>query len=77
MARPRGDHTKLKQVKKKTNIILLICRILKKKDTGNCLVVQWLGLSAFTAEGLGSFLGQEIRILQVVCSRGEKKEKKK
>ena len=24
---------------------------------GNSLVVQWLGLHAFTADGLGSFLG--------------------
>ena len=40
------------------------------------LVVQWLGLRAFTAEALGSFPGQETRILQVVCSRGEKRKKK-
>ena len=29
-----------------------------KPKTGNSLVVQWLGLHTFTAEGLGSIPGQ-------------------
>ena len=74
---PRDDHTKLKQVKKRQISYRLYVESKKKKDTGNCLVVQWLGLCAFTAEALGSFPGQETRILQVVCSRGENKGKKK
>ena len=40
-------------------------------------MVQWLGLSAFTVESLGSLPGQESRIMQVVCSSGEKRGGKK
>ena len=42
---------------------------------GTSLVIQWLGLSAFTAEGLGSIPGLGIKILQ--ASRSGKKKKKK
>ena len=34
---------------------------LKKSASENSLVVQWLGLSAFTAEGPGSIPGRELR----------------
>ena len=34
------------------------------KAQGNSLAVQWLGLCAFTAEGLGSIPGQETKIPQ-------------
>ena len=37
-----------------------------KPILGNSLAVQWLGLSAFTAEGLGSVPGQGTKILQAV-----------
>ena len=33
---------------------------LKKEKTGNSLVIQWLGLRAFTAEGVGSTPGWEL-----------------
>ena len=35
--------------------------IYKKRNSGNFLSVQWLGLLALTAEGLGSFPGQEAK----------------
>ena len=44
----------------------------KIPDLGNSLVVQWLGLNAFTAKGLGSIPGQGTKIPQV-ASRGQKK----
>ena len=46
----------LLQLKKKP----LMQQILKRLNFGNSLVVQWLGLSAFTAGGLGSIPGQGI-----------------
>ena len=42
---------------------------------GNSLVVQWLGLRTFTAEGAGSIPGQGIKIPQAVW-HGQKKKKK-
>ena len=41
---------------------------------GNSLVVQWLGLRAFTAKGAGSTPGQGTKILQTT-SCGQKKKK--
>ena len=40
--------------------------MLKKKKSGywNSLVVQWLGLQAFTSEGPGSVTGRGTKILQ-------------
>ena len=35
-------------------------QVLKRLNFGNSLVLQWLGLSAFTAGGLGSIPGQGI-----------------
>ena len=35
--------------------------IYKKRNFGNFLAVQWLGILALTAEGLGSFPGQEAK----------------
>ena len=46
----------------KTNIV---------RKGGNSLVVQWVGLRAFTAEGAGSNPGQETKIPQAV-QRGQK-----
>ena len=45
----------------------------KIPDLGNSLVVQWLGLHAFIAEGPGSIPGQGTKIPQAV-SRGQKKK---
>ena len=39
-------------------------------DSGNSLVVQWLGLCAFTAEGLGSIPDRGTKIPQAAwCSQ--------
>ena len=54
------DHIKKKSLKKK----------IKK---GNSLVVQWLRLHAFTAEGPGSIPGQGTRIPQAAWHGQEKK----
>ena len=35
-------------------------------DSGNSLVVQWLGLRAFSAEGQGSIPGQGTKIPQAI-----------
>ena len=45
----------------------------KKKDLGNSLAVEWLGLHAFTAEGVGSIPGWGIRIPQAT-QRGQKEK---
>ena len=39
---------------------------LFQKTKKNSLVVQWLGLSAFTAKGMGSTPGRGTKILQAV-----------
>ena len=45
------------------------------EEPGSSLVAQWLGLWAFTAEGLGSIPGWGIKILQVTqCN--QKKERR-
>lgn len=45
----------------------------KVEILGNSLEVEWLGLSAFTVEGMGSIPGQESKILQAVqCSQNIK-----
>ena len=52
-----------------------IKKIFKKNaKTGNSLVVQWLGLHAFTAEGPGSILVGELRSHKL---HGAAKKKKK
>ena len=38
--------------------------LLHSRILGNSLVVQWLGLHAFTSKDLGSIPGQGIKILQ-------------
>ena len=43
---------------------------------GNSLVVQLLGLCAFTAEDAGSIPGQRIKILQATWPKKKKKKKK-
>ena len=42
-------------------------------ESGNSLAVQWLGLSAFTAEGPGSIPGQGTSILQAARHSQKKK----
>ena len=39
---------------------------LQSQHYGNSLMVQWLGLCAFTAQGPGSVSGRGTKILQVV-----------
>ena len=46
----------------------------KKKELGNSLVVQWLGLHASTAGGIGSIPGWETNNLH--ATRHGKKRKK-
>ena len=41
-----------------------VTSLFKKISLGNSLVVQWLGLCAFTAMGLGSIPGRGMKILQ-------------
>ena len=48
----------------------------KEYNTGNSLAVQWLGLRAPTAEGVGLIPGQGTKIPQAT-RRGQKKKKKK
>ena len=44
------------------------------KNWGNSLVIQWLGLHAFTAEGLGSISGRGAKITQAAqCGLKNKK----
>ena len=38
-------------------------------------MVQWLGLPAFTAEGLGSIPGRGTKILQATGSKAKKRKK--
>ena len=49
---------------------------IKVYSPGNSLVVQWLGLHALTAEGLGSIPGQGTKILQAAQHNQKKKKKK-
>ena len=51
------------------------CICVKKHCVGNSLVVQWLGLCAFTAESLGSVPGWGTKIPQAVRC-GQKKKKR-
>ena len=48
--------------------------IFKKWGAGNSLAVQWLGLSAFTAMGLGSISGRGTKIPQ--ATRHDQKRKR-
>ena len=51
------------------------CSEHKECILGNSLVVQWLGLCAFTAEGQGSTSGRGIKILQALWWSQKKKKK--
>ena len=45
----------------------MLMKMLKNPpDKGNFLVVKWLGLCTFTAEGLGSMPGWGTEILQAM-----------
>ena len=50
--------------------------MIMKVILGNSVVVQWLGLSAFTVVGLGSIPGWGSKILQA-AQHGQKKRKEK
>ena len=54
----------------------LVIEIFLKVKIGNSLVVQWLGLCAFTAEGRGSIPGLGTKIL-ASCAAARKKKKSK
>ena len=63
-------------------LLYLNIKCVRNQISGNSLVVQWLGLCAFPAEGSGSIPGQGTKIPQVAqCSQKRKKspeeEKKK
>ena len=47
----------------------------KNTTNGNSLAVQWLGLPAFTAEGLGSVPSQGTKILQATWHSQKQKQK--
>ena len=49
---------------------------MSREQTGNSLVVQWLGLHASTAGGMGSIPGQGTKILYAT-QHGQKKKKNK
>ena len=49
-------------IQKSVAFLYLNNELLKREIKGNSLVVQWLGLHAFTAEGLGSIPGQGTKI---------------
>ena len=49
----------------------------RKSQSGNSLVVQWLGRCALTAEGPGSVPGRGTKISQAVWPSKKKKERKK
>ena len=49
----------------------------RKKDRGNSLAVQWLGLRTLTAEGPGLIAGRGTKIPQAVTSRVARPKKKK
>ena len=48
-----------------------------EKNLGNSLAVQWLGLGAFTAVGLGSIPGWGTKILQLRPMWHSRKKKNK
>ena len=51
--------------------------VSEKACLGTSQAVQWLGLRAFTAGGLGWILGQGTKIPHVPRCRQKKKKKKK
>ena len=61
---------------KQSRYLPLLCGSFKWDSIGNYLVVQWLGLCTFTAEGVGSIPGWGTNILQEAW-RGRKKKRKK
>ena len=56
--------------------VILSGHMIMKVILGNSVVVQWLGLSAFTVVGLGSIPGWGSKILQA-AQHGQKKRKEK
>ena len=48
--------------------------IKQKKESGNSLVVQWLGLQALTARGMGSIPGQRTKIPHATWPKKKKKK---
>ena len=65
--------------KERLNYLTIHLKTLKKDSTdslGNSLLVQWLGLGAFTAEHLGSIPDQRTKIPQDPCVTARKTEQK-
>ena len=60
-----------------TTIFLFLFLQTFKLFAGNSLGVQWLGLHAYTAEGLGSIPGRGVKILRATWHGHQKKKKKK
>ena len=56
----------------KVMCIKLMTDFKKKLGRGNSLLVQWLGLHAFTAKGMGSIPGRGTKILQAVRHMAKK-----
>ena len=71
----------LMRISQRTNVVEHLFMILLAKEKcvqGNSLVVQWLGLSTFTAMGLRSIPGHQTKILQASWhSKKKKRERKK
>ena len=76
---PRYYHTKRSKSERERQIPYDITYTwhLKYDTYGNSLTVQWLGLCAFTAEGLGSISGRGTKIPQAVWYGKKKKKEKK
>ena len=66
--------------KRRRGAIKIFCLFLRKEKymDGHSLVVEWLELHAFTAEGPGSIPDRGTKIQQAArCSQKKKKKKKK
>lgn len=59
-----------------TKVLNILSYLKRNNAVGNSLLVQWLGLCPFTAEGLGSILGRGSKILQA-RPQGQRKQKNK
>ena len=57
------------------SVCKLVVTSIPSRDVGNSLVVQWLGLQAFTAEGLGSIPVLGTKILQAAWQKKKKNHK--
>ena len=68
----RNQHNMVKQLYSNKDV-----KKQKKTIDRNSLAVRWLGLSTFTAKGLGLILGQGTKILEAIwCGQKTKKARK-